>query len=61
MSVDGAAATTVNLRSSIGRSRSIVFARNWLTNGTHTITIVVVGTAGHPRVDIDAFVRLSIS
>ena len=61
VSIDGVYATTVNLRSSIGRSRAIVFARNWLTSGTHTITVVVVGTAGHPRVDIDAFVRLSIS
>ena len=26
--------------------------------GTHTIRIVVVGTPGHPRVDVDAFVRL---
>ena len=57
--IDGAYATTVNLWSSSGHSRSIVFARSWSTSGAHSIRIVVVGTAGHPRVDIDAFVRLT--
>jgi GH25 family lysozyme M1 (1,4-beta-N-acetylmuramidase) len=57
--LDGVYATTVNLWSSSGHSRSIVFARNWGTSGAHSIRIVVVGTAGHPRVDIDAFVRLA--
>ena len=57
--VDGVYAATVNLWASSGHSRSIVFARNWSTSGAHTIRIVVVGTAGHPRVDIDAFVRLT--
>jgi hypothetical protein len=57
--IDGVYAATVNLWSSSGRSRSIVFARSWSTSGAHSIRIVVVGTAGHPRVDIDAFVRLA--
>ena len=58
--IDGAYATTVNLRTASVHSRAIVFARNWPSNGTHTIQIVVLGTAGHPRVDVDAFVRLAI-
>ena len=56
--VDGAFAGSVSLRATSGHSRAIVFARNWTSVGTHTLKIVVAGTAGHPRVDIDAFVRL---
>lgn len=59
--VDGVYAATVNLAASSGQSRALVFARSWRVNGAHTIRIVVVGTAGHPRVDVDAFVRLSLS
>jgi lysozyme len=59
--LDGTYITTVNLSSTVGQSRAIVFARNWARNASHTLRIVVVGTAGHPRVDVDAFVRLSLS
>jgi hypothetical protein len=40
-------------------ARQMVLARSWSTTRTHTVTITVVGTAGHPRVDIDAFVVLA--
>ena len=56
--VDGAYTTTVSLYSATTALRRIVYAANWNSQGTHTIRIVVVGTAGHPRVDVDAFVRL---
>ena len=56
--IDGAFAGSVSLRATSSHSRAIVFARNWTSVGTHTLKIVVAGTAGHPRVDIDAFVRL---
>jgi GH25 family lysozyme M1 (1,4-beta-N-acetylmuramidase) len=56
--IDGVYTATVSLYKSTSVSRSLVYAKGWATNGTHTIKIVVVGTAGHPRVDIDAFVRL---
>jgi GH25 family lysozyme M1 (1,4-beta-N-acetylmuramidase) len=59
--VDGVYALTVNLYSSTSTSRVLAFARNFGANGTHTLRIVVNGTAGHPRVDVDAFVRLTIS
>jgi hypothetical protein len=59
--VDGAFATSVDTYASRGQSRAIVFARNWSTVGTHTLKVVVAGTAGRPRVDIDAFVRLVVS
>ncbi len=57
--VDGAFAGSVSLKSTAGQSRAMVFARNWTTVGPHTLKIVVAATAGHPRIDVDAFVRLA--
>jgi beta-N-acetylhexosaminidase len=56
--VDGTYRGTISLYSSIYYARQIVFGANWTANGTHWITIVNLGTAGHSRVDVDAFVRL---
>jgi hypothetical protein len=56
--VDGVLKATVNLNASSTVARPQVYAFNWSTNGAHTIKVVVVGTAGHPRIDVDAFVRL---
>jgi hypothetical protein len=56
--VDGLYRATVSLYASTYTSRAIAFALNWSANGTHSIKIVVVGTAGRPRVDVDGFVRL---
>jgi GH25 family lysozyme M1 (1,4-beta-N-acetylmuramidase) len=58
--IDGVYTATISLYRSSSVSRSLVFAKSWDGNGTHTIKIVVLGTAGHPRVDIDAFVRLRL-
>jgi hypothetical protein len=57
--VDGVLKATVSLYSTTTTSKAQVYAFNWATSGAHTIRIVVVGTAGHPRVDIDAFVRIA--
>jgi hypothetical protein len=57
--VDGRFAGSVNLQSSTSKPRAIVFARNWSSVGAHTVKIVVAGTAGHARVDVDGFVRLT--
>jgi hypothetical protein len=51
----------VSLRASTNHYRAVVFARNWGANASHTLRLVVVGTAGHPRVDLDAFVTFSLS
>jgi GH25 family lysozyme M1 (1,4-beta-N-acetylmuramidase) len=59
--VDGTYAVTVDLSSSTSRARVVAFARNFGFNGTHTLKIVVVGTAGRPRVAVDAFLRLTVS
>jgi subtilisin family serine protease len=54
--IDGTLAATVDLYRSSTTYRRIVFARSWTSSGTHTIRVEVVGTAGHPRVDMDAFI-----
>lgn len=59
--VDGAYKKTVNLYSATYHARQIVYATHWAGNGTHTMTIVNLGTSGHSRVDVDAFVRLYAS
>lgn len=56
--VDGLYRGTVNLYASRYVARQVVFAMNWSTNASHTVKIVAQGTAGHPRVDVDAFVRV---
>lgn len=53
--VDGTLVKTVNLSSTTTTDRKLAYVRTWTTNRTHTIRIVVVGTAGHPRVDHDQF------
>jgi hypothetical protein len=59
--VDGVYAKTVSLYSSSRSYRYVAFARNFGAIGSHTIRIVVEGTHGHPRVDVDAFLRLAIN
>jgi beta-N-acetylhexosaminidase len=56
--VDGNLARRIDLHAATPQARSIAFARRWADNGTHTIEIVNLGSAGHPRVDVDAFIRL---
>jgi GH25 family lysozyme M1 (1,4-beta-N-acetylmuramidase) len=56
--IDGVLTATVSMYSSTYKAKQIVFAASWPANGTHTIKIVNLATAGHPRIDIDGFVRL---
>jgi hypothetical protein len=56
--VDGVLRAIVSLYATTATARAQVFAYNWSTSGAHTIRVVVVGTAGHPRVDVDGFLRL---
>lgn len=53
--VDGVRVTTVNLYSTTAAYKQIVFTRKFATVGKHRVKIVVVGTAGHPRVTLDQF------
>ena len=54
--VDGVLAATVSLRKAATAHRQVVFGTAWSSAGPHTIQIVVLGTVGHPRVDLDALV-----
>ncbi len=51
--INGTLTSTVNLFSATSVARKLVFTRTWSTTATRTIRIVVVGTAGHPRVIVD--------
>ena len=53
--VDGVLLATIDTHASSYSTRSIVWGRAWTGTGTHTVRIVVLGTAGHPRLDMDAF------
>jgi hypothetical protein len=56
--VDGHLISTINLYSPSVVARRVVFSRSVSAGHTHTIKVIVVGTAGHPRVDVDAFLVL---
>ena len=56
--IDGVLAATLNLQASTVAYRYVAFLKTWTTLAKHTIKVVVAGTAGHPRVDIDAFAAL---
>ena len=55
--VDGVKKATIDLYSSTTKYRQVVWAMSWPTSATHKIMIRVVGTAGRPRVDVDAFLK----
>ena len=52
--IDGTHVTTIDTWAAEFGIRRIAFSRTWAASGWHTIRLVVVGTAGHPRVDVDA-------
>jgi serine protease len=56
--VDGVFDRTVDLYAATTSPQAVAFTRSWPQSGSHTIEIRVVGTAGRPKVDVDAFVRL---
>ena len=53
--VDGVYAKTVNLYRRGFDARARFFQWSWSSSGSHTISIVVQGTKGHPMVAIDEF------
>jgi hypothetical protein len=55
VSIDGRIIGTVDLRASTVQTRRQAFTWATRTPGPHTIRIVVSGTAGRPRVDVDGF------
>ncbi len=57
--LDGVLKGKVDLYSSASFARRISYTATGLTSGPHRLKIVVLGTRGRPRVDIDGFVVLS--
>ena len=55
VAIDGRRVATVHLHKAKVANRQIVFSKTFKKSGAHTLTITVAGTAGHPRVDVDAF------
>jgi hypothetical protein len=53
--VDGTYLKTVDLYARSFTPRKAVFSKSWVSAGAHTLTIQVLGTAGHPYVAIDGF------
>jgi subtilisin family serine protease len=54
--INGSYVKTMSLYSASTRYRQVVFARSWSSVALRTIKIVVAGTSGHPRVDVDALI-----
>ncbi len=52
--IDGAYAVTVDLYAATSSYAQIVFSRSFSAYSSHTIKLVVVGTAGRPLVLLDA-------
>lgn len=56
--VDGVLVATVDTYAATTTRKLVIWQRSWATAGAHTLKLVVVGTAGRPRVDLDALVAL---
>jgi hypothetical protein len=54
VSLDGGTATTVSTNGTTTKPAMVVFTKI-VPAGTHSLLLKVLGTAGHPRVDVDAF------
>ena len=52
--LDGEYIGTADTRSPTMIFRAVAFSRTWAVSGFHTLKLVVVGTPGRPRVDLDA-------
>jgi hypothetical protein len=56
--VDGVLRATVDLTATADAPARVAWKRHWSTKATHTVRIVVEGTAGRPTVDVDGFLIL---
>ncbi len=53
--IDGKLKATVNLYSPTTINKQVVYQKSWTAVTTRTLRVVVVGTAGHPKLTIDQF------
>jgi len=56
--VDGVRVATIDLHATATRAPRVVFRASWATSRAHVVTIKVVGSGAHDRVDVDGFVVL---
>ena len=56
MYVNGVLKATIDLYAPTYQNQRVVWAANWSTSATRTISIRVLGTSGRPRVEIDTIV-----
>lgn len=56
--VDERLAATINQYAKTTSPRRVLWATSWLASGKHTVKVVALGTAGHPLVEIDAFLLM---
>ncbi|MEI7745312.1 MAG: hypothetical protein WCK58_16375 [Chloroflexota bacterium] len=54
--VDNVLQGTYDLKATATGYRTLAWQKSWATSAKHTVRIVVLATAGRPRVDLDAFV-----
>jgi spore germination protein YaaH len=52
--LDGVLVATIDCSRPATQFRYVAFAKTWSTSAFHTLRIVVAGTTGRPRVDVDA-------
>ena len=52
--VDGVLVATVNVERATVAPSAVVWRTAWTASGTHRVTITTLGTAGRPRVELDA-------
>ena len=57
--VDGVLLANIDLGAASLQARQVVFAKTWSAVGQHKIEVRVEGTAGRPRVEVDAFIVVS--
>jgi hypothetical protein len=57
--VDGVLKATVGTKAASKLNRVIAYAFQWASDGAHTLRVVNVATAGHPRVTVDGFLTRS--
>jgi len=56
--VNGVLKATIDLRSASTTYRVQAWSIRYSTSTSRTVKVVVLGTSGRPRVDVDAFVVL---
>jgi hypothetical protein len=57
--IDGVFKASISTYRTSTLGRQVVYQFAWPTPGAHTIRLYVAGTAGHPRVDVDAILYLT--